>query len=412
MIKIINNKEGISLIILLITIAVILILLTTITFSVDNVINNTKKRQFAKEIYEVQNLVDKYKVENGDYPYIIENDEKKTITINVENFFDVFGSEDITDNIVTLYPINLSKAGIQNLSRGINKNNNSNDVYAISNTTGIVYYVKGYKVGNNTYYNLTDELKSLLGFKTKDSNNSNVTITKEISSDEYIKDGLILHYDGINNIRDGNNAHSTVWEDLSGNNNDGIFVNSNNTIKYIGNGYEFTNNIDYIETTNVLSLSTDPNITLEIVYKWYGMQGNQTIAGLFNFRTNNSNAGNSLTGWFTTDGVSFDAINVSVAASEPEKNVVNNISFLKKSGTFNTDTASIYSNSNKASIISSSGTTNMNLQNLTMQIGRGWQYSGNRTLNGVIYAVRVYNRVLSEEEIKHNYEIDKDRFNF
>lgn len=166
MIKKINTKKGISLLVLLITIAVILILLTTITFSADNIISNTKKRQFAKEIYEVQNLVDKYKYENDDYPYIIENYEKKVININVENIDEQFMSEDSINNTVTLYPIDLYKAGVQNLSRGTNKNDNEKYVYAFSNKTGKVYYVKGFKVGRYTYYTLTNELRELIGLKS------------------------------------------------------------------------------------------------------------------------------------------------------------------------------------------------------------------------------------------------------
>lgn len=216
MIKKINTKKGISLLVLLITIAVILILLTTITFSADNIISNTKKRQFAKEIYEVQNLVDKYKYENDDYPYIIENDEKKIININVENIDEQFVGEDSINNTITLYPIDLSKAGVQNLSRGTNKNDNEKDVYAFSNKTGRVYYVKGYKVRNTTYYTLTDELKSLIGFKSKDSNNSNTTINYV---QEYVNDGLVLMLDGKYNKLSGHDINSKTWEDLPGNNN-------------------------------------------------------------------------------------------------------------------------------------------------------------------------------------------------
>ena len=32
-------------------------------------------------------------------------------------------------------------------------------------------------------------------------------------------------------------------------------------------------------------------------------------------------------------------------------------------------------------------------------------------LNGKIYSVRVYDKVLTEEEIENNYKIDKNRFN-
>ncbi len=41
------------------------------------------------------------------------------------------------------------------------------------------------------------------------------------SSNEYIKNGLMVAYDGINNTGNGHNDTATVWKDLSGNGNDG-----------------------------------------------------------------------------------------------------------------------------------------------------------------------------------------------
>lgn len=167
MLKKTNMKKGISLVTLIITIAVLLILLSTITFSFSEVLSNTKKKQFAKEIYEVQNLVDKYVYENQDYPYIITDNvlEKIDITINDSNTLQ-FADEDIGDNnTVSLYPINLVKAGVNNLSRGTKEDGNSQDVYALSAKTGKVYYVKGVKIKSNTYYTLNDELTKLIGIK-------------------------------------------------------------------------------------------------------------------------------------------------------------------------------------------------------------------------------------------------------
>ena len=65
-----KEKKGISLVVLLIVIGVMLILLSTITISLDNIVTNSKKRQFAKEIYEIQSMVDTYKKQNDDYPYV------------------------------------------------------------------------------------------------------------------------------------------------------------------------------------------------------------------------------------------------------------------------------------------------------------------------------------------------------
>ena len=37
-------------------------------------------------------------------------------------------------------------------------------------------------------------------------------------------------------------------------------------------------------------------------------------------------------------------------------------------------------------------------------------YASGYKLKGKIYSVRVYNRALTEDEINHNYEMDKKRF--
>ena len=74
---------------LLITIAVFLILLTVITISSDKIINNTKKKQFAREIYEVQNLVDKYKYEKEEYPYTILDDNNEKSYVLKSHFIEI-----------------------------------------------------------------------------------------------------------------------------------------------------------------------------------------------------------------------------------------------------------------------------------------------------------------------------------
>ena len=101
-------KKGISMIALLITIAVFLILLTVITISSDKIVNNTKKKQFAREIYEVQNLVDKYKYEKEEYPYtILDDNTKESISIDItDDLTDQFDKEGVKEgDKVELYTI-------------------------------------------------------------------------------------------------------------------------------------------------------------------------------------------------------------------------------------------------------------------------------------------------------------------
>lgn|SRR5574344_215263 len=164
------SKKGISLIVLMITIVVVIILTSVVIVSATNVVIDVKKKQFAKEIYSVQKAVEKYYYENNKYPYKVDSNNKNEeikvtpLTENISQFTD----EDMLDGTVTLYPIDLQEAGIQELSRGINKNSNANDVYAFSSKTGKVYYVKGAKIGGVIYYTLIQELKQKIGLKITD----------------------------------------------------------------------------------------------------------------------------------------------------------------------------------------------------------------------------------------------------
>ena len=383
MIKNINTKKGISLIVLLITLAVILILLTTITFSADNIISNTKKRQFAKEIYEVQNLVDKYKYENDDYPYIIENDEKKVININVENIDEQFVGEDIINNTITLYPIDLSKAGVQNLSRGTKKDNNENDVYAFSNKTGRVYYVKGYKFRNNTYYTLTDELKSLIGYGSNEEE-ANSKVISEVGKSEYITDGLILYLDGINNTRNGHITDTNVWEDLSGNNYDvtmeNIILNNNNMYFNGTDSKIYSNN-------SINAVSVEMVLELEEYNQYYYIAsfGSRDKILAWNAKTNKGfSLGNGKNQYFVDNLYKLTSISVQY---NPDKMYLNSERLEQ-----NVSAESWGRAPSHPFTIGCYGTSN------------------NYRVKGKIYAVRVYNKALTEEEIQHNYKVDKFRF--
>ena len=62
------NKKGITLLVLMVTITTLMIIFTAITLAYTNISNSTKQREFAKEIYEVQKLVDQYYFLNDKYP--------------------------------------------------------------------------------------------------------------------------------------------------------------------------------------------------------------------------------------------------------------------------------------------------------------------------------------------------------
>ena len=378
-------KKGISMIALLITIAVFLILLTVITISSDKIINNTKKKQFAREIYEVQNLVDKYKYEKEEYPYtILDDNTKESMSIDItDDLTDQFDKEGVKEgDKVELYTIDLNKIGAENITRGIKKDNNLKDVYAFSEKTGIVYYIKGYKVGKNVYYTLTDELKGQIGYGKDTSNISNSKVISETASMDYVQDGLVLLLDGIQNIRGGHSTNTNVWEDLSGNNYDvtmkNITINENNMYFSGDTSIMYSsNNIDAVSVEMVLELEESP-------------QGDQYIASFGSIY--------KILAWTPSEkGFSL---------GNGKKRYLLEDLYKKSSISVQYNPDAMYLNSKKLenSVVSTSWTAAPKYPFMISGYANGWR------LKGKIYSIRVYNRALTQDEINHNYEMDKKRF--
>ena len=378
-------KKGISMIALLITIAVFLILLTVITISSDKIINNTKKKQFAREIYEVQNLVDKYKYEKEEYPYtILDDNTKESMSIDItDDLTDQFDKEGVKEgDKVELYTIDLNKIGAENITRGIKKDNNLKDVYAFSEKTGIVYYIKGYKVGKNVYYTLTDELKGQIGYGKDTSNISNSKVISETASMDYVQDGLVLLLDGIRNTRSGHSISTNVWEDLSGNNYDvtmkNITINENNMYFSGDTSIMYSeNNINAVSVEMVLELEESPS-------------GSQYIASFGSLY--------KILAWSpNVKGFSL--------GHGKKRYLVENL-YKKNSISVQYNPDVMYLNSKKLEL-NVKDTTWMYEPKYPFMISG---YSSGFKLKGKIYSIRVYNRALTQEEINHNYQMDKKRF--
>ena len=153
-----NNKKGITMLVLVVTIAIALVLLTTITVSFSKLTQSTKKKEFAKEILAVQNAIDQYKFMNDKYPVTNDVFEISVASTTVSSQF--MQEASFKTGTVRLSKIDYYEAGIESLSRGMGST--TDDYYAVSLDTGIVYYVKGQAIGNDLYYRLTDELKNSL----------------------------------------------------------------------------------------------------------------------------------------------------------------------------------------------------------------------------------------------------------
>ena len=170
-------KNGIAMATLVVIISVMIILVSVITVTGFNTSNTARKLAFASELEMIQESVNSYKTDNeGDLPisdFIVI--DLTRASGDVLNQFQQNG-EEITNNKVSLCKIDFNKLNVKSLTRGVGKT--EDDIYVISNKTGIVYYAKGLKIGTKTYYTLTDELKNLINYNAK---SSEVNVDNEIS---------------------------------------------------------------------------------------------------------------------------------------------------------------------------------------------------------------------------------------
>lgn len=164
------SKRGISLVALMATITILVILITTVTVSGVNSSNNAKKITFATEISNIQESVDAYKINNnGDYPAgDIEVVDLSNVTTTAKQ---QFSDEEIVDNKITLYAVDYNKINVTSLKYG-NKVDGDTDIYALSQDTGKVYYIKGLNIGKTTYFALTDDLKKAISYNTASQDNN------------------------------------------------------------------------------------------------------------------------------------------------------------------------------------------------------------------------------------------------
>lgn len=253
--------------------------------------------------------------------------------------------------------------------------------------------------------------------------NGNVISEEQTKYLGYVKDGLALYYDGIDNTRNGNNPNATAWEDLSGNQNDTIMHNMNTDNGYYEqNGYVFKENASYMEISKGFPINTEQGNTIEVVCNpyvgnpfasqipiWFGtteaINGTSVMLIVTNNTYNSPYIGRMNTSYFPPQNNTIvRGNNVSIASTIP-------VETYRQQTTNQTISPSIYKNGEFLYKTSKISQTASAVQNKKSEIGRSWQHMGeNRPFYGKIFAIRVFNRQLTDEEIKMNYQIDKVRF--
>lgn len=202
---------------------------------------------------------------------------------------------------------------------------------------------------------------------------------------DYVQDSLILWLDGIKNTRDGHNAEATVWEDLVG---DVNFTKTAN-FSFGDNCILPTGKMDSDNTIVV------PNeFTMEVVYQFTGGNNYHTIGFSEVYPRFKGRKSGMLPRWMIASGTWADGLEYTYAL---DLDATHSVAVSQ-----NSDGRKCYHNGvfNSGDSVVATYNSAQTLQN----------YDRSEILTGKIFAIRLYNRSLTDEELAQNYEIDKQRF--
>mgnify|MGYP002548899424 FL=1 len=219
---------------------------------------------------------------------------------------------------------------------------------------------------------------------------------------EYISDGLIGYYDGYQGAEKKGDKY--IWKDLSGSGNHGEMVGFDYSSTPQQGALTFTGK-EYVK----LPQMNYEQITLEVVMS-PGTSGTMQIVG------NLESGGYALTYYNAPQALLFQVNVNGTYLIDSSKNLYGNFTnsinrMVYASGSYDNAKASFYQNGTKYEI-AAAGTITKPQNNTIMMIGAN--PAGNAVQQeyfvGKVYAVRIYNRALSEDEVLHNYQVDKRRY--
>jgi hypothetical protein len=231
------------------------------------------------------------------------------------------------------------------------------------------------------------------------------------TAEGYIYDSMVLWYDGINNTSSGHNSATTTWEDLTENGNDGTLGGFALTSSsgWQDNALVFDGVNDYVNS-KYIALNT---LTLDLAYEFDALptSGEQYVAGIIEnggYGISKSSNGNYPYGVAFVDG-SYRMLpdtNELFVLEQKRKNIL----------TFDGSTLAFWNGSAQAVSTYSSTTGVLSMPtDHTVPFSLGLNPSPNGSayapfFNGKIYAVRLYSRALTADEIAQNNKIDQSRY--
>lgn len=240
----------------------------------------------------------------------------------------------------------------------------------------------------------TDENLSVMISKNEDGTEKYELLDIDATETGYVSDGLLVHYDGYNKPIDN------VWNDLSGNGNNGIMYGatwSNNEVSFDGVD-------DYI---SIGEINTE-NITYDVVFKGNPSTSHSSI--LTNVETGGCRIG-ILANQYKIFGQCYIGEKYRTLNTEIKESDDTYVATL----TYGQSYLKFYVNGQLIGTYNDNDSKGITFPLLNTYMMIGSNPSGNKStnyemFNGKVYSVRIYDRALTDEEIENNYNIDKYRF--
>lgn len=217
----------------------------------------------------------------------------------------------------------------------------------------------------------------------------------------YVADGLTAFYDAINNTGSGHSSNAKVWKDLSGNGND-LTHQGSEELTWNEKAYDFVHpETNYFETTGDVLLGNSAR-TIEIVCS-LEEEGVENILGL---GTLNNGTLNDII--YNNNGM-----NINHYGNQANEGIEDKA--LEKGRTYITTIAYDSTNHTTSYYTNLQGKENVSFANIntapsTLTVGKGKDSTHNKNKRFKLQAIRIYNRVLTEEERITNYMLDKQRY--
>lgn len=292
---------------------------------------------------------------------------------------------------ITPAPVRLSISGSSSIYDGL-----SSEYIALygGDAVNVTWSIEGNGTISTTSGSSVTVTPTGVGSITLNASYNSLTASKQITINTYIQDGLVFNLDGINK-----GVNEGKWTDLVG----GVQWTNYNAIS-LNNGWSFANGA-YMLDNGTMSSYSFANCTVEMC-----IDSNTSNSTYFIF----VGAGARLSGcfvqsyrsksWFTikptTESITRGALSVSPTISGTGKFTISITGKTNGRGYWNGVEKSI---DNVAYSAASTAIIGKRISSTTSD--------SEFPFTGTIHSIRIYNRILSNEEMLNNQIVDNIRFN-